>query len=122
MAWLAIRFFVWRRLRIPQTADQFGRKCRLSGPLQTVLALFRSQMRCAERFTSLTAMFRHDNTTMTMLAANFRYVRPSTLAEALTAMGEAGAMVLAGGQTLVPRLSAGDVAPSVLVDLARWAS
>ncbi len=54
---------------------------------------------------------------MTLLAANFRYVRPSTLAEALTTMGEAGAMVLAGGQTLIPRLSAGDVAPSVLVDL-----
>lgn len=54
---------------------------------------------------------------MSMLAGNFRYVRPSTLAEALTAMGEAGAMVLAGGQTLIPRLSAGDAAPSVLIDL-----
>src|SRR5271170_8110298 len=54
---------------------------------------------------------------MTILADGFRYARPSTLDEALALMGEPGAMVLAGGQTLIPRLSAGMAAPKVLVDL-----
>jgi carbon-monoxide dehydrogenase medium subunit len=44
---------------------------------------------------------------MTTLADGFRYARPSTLDEALALMGEPGAMVLAGGQTLIPRLTAG---------------
>jgi aerobic carbon-monoxide dehydrogenase medium subunit len=54
---------------------------------------------------------------MTTLADGYRYTRPSTLEEALALMGEAGAMVLAGGQTLIPRLTAGTAAPKVLVDL-----
>jgi aerobic carbon-monoxide dehydrogenase medium subunit len=54
---------------------------------------------------------------MTTLADGYRYARPSTLDEALALMGEAGAMVLAGGQTLIPRLTAGMVAPTLLVDL-----
>jgi CO/xanthine dehydrogenase FAD-binding subunit len=54
---------------------------------------------------------------MTTLADGYRYARPSTLEEALALMGEAGAMVLAGGQTLIPRLNAGIAAPNVLVDL-----
>jgi aerobic carbon-monoxide dehydrogenase medium subunit len=54
---------------------------------------------------------------MTTLAHGYRYARPSTLDEALALMGEAGAMVLAGGQTLIPRLTAGIAAPKVLVDL-----
>jgi aerobic carbon-monoxide dehydrogenase medium subunit len=54
---------------------------------------------------------------MPLITGGFRYVRPSTLEEALAAMHEAGAMVLAGGQTLIPRLLAGVAAPSVLVDL-----
>jgi CO/xanthine dehydrogenase FAD-binding subunit len=54
---------------------------------------------------------------MTILADGFRYARPSTLDEALALMGEPGAMVLAGGQTLIPRLTAGVDAPKVLVDL-----
>jgi CO/xanthine dehydrogenase FAD-binding subunit len=54
---------------------------------------------------------------MTTLADGYRYARPSTLEEALALMGEAGAMVLAGGQTLIPRLTAGTAAPNVLVDL-----
>jgi aerobic carbon-monoxide dehydrogenase medium subunit len=55
--------------------------------------------------------------TMTTLADGYRYARPSTLEEALALMGEAGAMVLAGGQTLIPRLVAGIASPRVLVDL-----
>lgn len=54
---------------------------------------------------------------MTIIADGFRYARPSTLDEALALMGEPGAMVLAGGQTLIPRLTAGIAAPTVLVDL-----
>jgi hypothetical protein len=54
---------------------------------------------------------------MTTLDDGYRYARPSSLEEALALMGEAGAMVLAGGQTLIPRLNAGIVAPNVLVDL-----
>jgi CO/xanthine dehydrogenase FAD-binding subunit len=54
---------------------------------------------------------------MTTLADGYRYTRPSTLEEALALMGESGAMVLAGGQTLIPRLTAGTAAPKVLVDL-----
>jgi CO/xanthine dehydrogenase FAD-binding subunit len=54
---------------------------------------------------------------MATLADGYRYTRPSTLEEALALMGEAGATVLAGGQTLIPRLTAGVVAPTLLVDL-----
>jgi CO/xanthine dehydrogenase FAD-binding subunit len=54
---------------------------------------------------------------MTTLADGYRYARPSTLEEALALMGEAGAMVLAGGQTLIPRLTTGMASPSLLVDL-----
>jgi carbon-monoxide dehydrogenase medium subunit len=47
------------------------------------------------------------------------YVRPRTLAEALTALAGDGARPLAGGQTLVPALAARLVpAPRTLVDLA----
>ncbi len=54
---------------------------------------------------------------MTILTDGFRYARPSTLDEALALMEEPGAMVLAGGQTLIPRLASGLAAPKVLVDL-----
>jgi aerobic carbon-monoxide dehydrogenase medium subunit len=54
---------------------------------------------------------------MTTVVDGYSYARPSTLEEALALMGEAGAMVLAGGQTLIPRLTAGTAAPKVLVDL-----
>jgi aerobic carbon-monoxide dehydrogenase medium subunit len=54
---------------------------------------------------------------MTTLDDGYRYTRPSTLEEALALMGEAGAMVLAGGQTLIPRLASGTAAPKILVDL-----
>jgi CO/xanthine dehydrogenase FAD-binding subunit len=55
---------------------------------------------------------------MTILTDGFRYARPSTLDEALVLMGEPGAMVLAGGQTLIPRLTSGVAAPKVLVDVS----
>ncbi len=54
---------------------------------------------------------------MTTVVDGYRYARPSTLEEALALMGEPGAMVLAGGQTLIPRLAAGTATPTVLVDL-----
>lgn len=54
---------------------------------------------------------------MTMVAEGFRYARPTTLDEALHLMAEPGAMVLAGGQTLIPRLSSGLAEPKVLIDL-----
>ncbi len=47
----------------------------------------------------------------------FRYALPSTLDEALALMAEPGAMALAGGQTLIPRVMAGMAAPKVLVNL-----
>src|SRR6202035_5579926 len=53
---------------------------------------------------------------MTALPGSYRYTRPSTLEEALALKGEVGAMVLAGGQTLIPRLTAGIASPAVLVD------
>lgn len=55
---------------------------------------------------------------MTTAANSYLYARPETLQEALALMAEAGSMVLAGGQTLIPRLASGLAAPSVLVDLA----
>lgn len=54
---------------------------------------------------------------MTTLADGYGYARPSTIEEALALMGETRAMVLAGGQTLIPRLTVGLAAPAILVDL-----
>jgi CO/xanthine dehydrogenase FAD-binding subunit len=45
------------------------------------------------------------------------YVRPTRLDDALTAMASPGAVVIAGGQTLIPRLTAGTARPVWLVDL-----
>lgn len=53
-----------------------------------------------------------------MKPAPFSYRRPSTLAEALTALQEnSEAKVLAGGQSLVPLLSMRLAAPALLVDI-----
>ena len=53
-----------------------------------------------------------------MKPAPFAYLRPTTLAGALTALaGEPGAKVLAGGQSLVPLLSMRLAAPSMLIDI-----
>ena len=49
---------------------------------------------------------------------NFDYERPSTLAEAKTALGREEASPLGGGQTLIPTLKQRLAAPSVLVSLA----
>jgi aerobic carbon-monoxide dehydrogenase medium subunit len=54
-----------------------------------------------------------------MIPAAFDYARPSTVDEAIQALGEAGedAKVLAGGQSLLPLLRLRLAAPTVVVDL-----
>lgn len=54
-----------------------------------------------------------------MIPAAFDYVRPSTVDEAVQALGAGGddAKVLAGGQSLIPLLRLRLAAPSVLIDL-----
>jgi carbon-monoxide dehydrogenase medium subunit len=56
-----------------------------------------------------------------MIAPAFAYARPTSLAEALDALREAGAQgrALAGGQSLLPLLKMRLTAPSMLVDLSR---
>ena len=56
-----------------------------------------------------------------MIPAQFDYVAPSTVEEALAALAEAGdeAKVLAGGQSLLPVLRMRLNAPSVVIDLGR---
>jgi CO/xanthine dehydrogenase FAD-binding subunit len=53
----------------------------------------------------------------------FEYVRPSTLAEALSALKDSGGdgKIIAGGQSLVPMLNFRLLSPSVLVDITRIA-
>ena len=54
-----------------------------------------------------------------MIPAAFDYVAPTSVAEALAALAEAGddAKVLAGGQSLIPLLSMRLAAPGMLVDI-----
>ena len=56
-----------------------------------------------------------------MIPAQFEYVAPTSLSEAVTALGEAGedAKILAGGQSLIPVLRLRLAFPTVLVDLGR---
>ncbi len=56
-----------------------------------------------------------------MIPAQFDYVAPTTLAEAVTALGEAGedAKILAGGQSLIPVLRLRLSFPTVLIDLSK---
>ena len=56
-----------------------------------------------------------------MIPAQFDYVAPATIEEALTALAEAGedAKVLAGGQSLLPVLRMRLNVPSLVVDLGR---
>ena len=56
-----------------------------------------------------------------MIPAQFDYVAPTSIAEAITALGEAGedAKILAGGQSLIPVLRLRLAFPTVLVDLGR---
>ena len=56
-----------------------------------------------------------------MIPAQFDYVAPTSLSEAVTALGEAGedAKILAGGQSLIPVLRLRLAFPTVLVDLGK---
>jgi carbon-monoxide dehydrogenase medium subunit len=56
-----------------------------------------------------------------MIPAAFEYVRPSSVAEAVSAIGEAGedGKVLAGGQSLLPVLRLRLAYPTTLVDIGR---
>ena len=58
-----------------------------------------------------------------MIPAAFDYVRPSSIAEAVTALGEAGedGKILAGGQSLIPVLRLRLAYPSTVVDVGRIA-
>ncbi len=48
----------------------------------------------------------------------FQYVRPSSVAEAVTALAHEDAVALAGGQTLIPTMKQRLAAPQTVVDLA----
>lgn len=52
------------------------------------------------------------------LTASPRYTRPTRLDEALAAIAQPGAVVIAGGQSLIPRLVSGVIVPTLLVDLS----
>lgn len=56
-----------------------------------------------------------------MIPASFDYVRPASVAEAVTAIGEAGedGKILAGGQSLIPVLRLRMSYPSTIVDVGR---
>ncbi|MEW2417370.1 FAD binding domain-containing protein [Streptomyces sp. NPDC046866] len=55
-----------------------------------------------------------------MILTDFDYVRPADLAEALALLsGRPGARVLAGGQSLLPALRAGEESARLLVDVRR---
>ena len=56
-----------------------------------------------------------------MIPAAFDYVRPSSVSEAVSALGEAGedGKVLAGGQSLIPVLRLRLAYPSTVVDVGR---
>jgi len=58
-----------------------------------------------------------------VIPAEFDYVAPTTLAEAVAALGEAGedAKILAGGQSLIPVLRLRLAFPTTLVDLSKVA-
>ena len=56
-----------------------------------------------------------------MKPPTFEYVAPATLDEAVAALADDGAMVLAGGQSLVPMLNFRLIAPTRLVDITRIA-
>ena len=54
-----------------------------------------------------------------MKPSNFDYVKPKTLEETLTLLGDGGrdSVVLAGGQSLMPTLNMRLSAPDLLVDI-----
>ena len=48
---------------------------------------------------------------------NFEFLKPSSIAEAVKAMGTDGAQALSGGQTLIPTMKQRLAAPAILVSL-----
>jgi len=54
-----------------------------------------------------------------MIPPSFDYVAPKTLSEAITALGQENAKVLAGGQSLIPLMRFRLAGPTLLVDLNR---
>ena len=54
-----------------------------------------------------------------MIPPSFDYVAPKTLSEAVAALGQENAKVLAGGQSLIPLMRFRLASPAVLVDLNR---
>ena len=52
-----------------------------------------------------------------MKARDFDYRRPRSLDEAFDLLGQPGARIIAGGQSLVPALNLRTTAPSTLVDI-----
>src|SRR6202161_4528707 len=57
-----------------------------------------------------------------MKPAPFEYVRPNTLAEALSFMTDEDTKAIAGGQSLIPLLALRMTAPRLLVDISRIAA
>lgn len=56
-----------------------------------------------------------------MIAQNFEYTRPNTLAEALDLLGDGSAKALAGGMSLIPLMKLRLAAPDRVVDIGRLA-
>ena len=54
-----------------------------------------------------------------MIPAEFSYVRPTTIEEAAQAVGQPGAKVIAGGQSLLPLMKLRLARPSTVVDIGR---
>ena len=54
-----------------------------------------------------------------MIPPNFDYVAPKTISEAVAALGQENAKVLAGGQSLIPLMRFRLASPALLVDLNR---
>jgi carbon-monoxide dehydrogenase medium subunit len=56
-----------------------------------------------------------------MISADFDYARPSSVEEALRLLATDGAVLLAGGHHLVPRLTEHEIEAKLLVDISRLA-
>ena len=51
---------------------------------------------------------------------NFEFVKPSSVADAVSALNGDGAQALGGGQTLIPTMKQRLASPDTLVSLARY--
>ena len=56
-----------------------------------------------------------------MIPANFEYTRAATVDEALSALGQAGTMVISGGQSLIPLMRFRRIQPQRLIDIGALA-